>query len=180
MNLFFIALLGIAASLDNLCVGIARSVGGKRISVKENLILSSISGLLSYIACYLAKYVSDIYTAPAIYIGGAVLALAGAWGIFDAVKASGSDNSGAEKSSLLQLILLGLALAINGAAAAFGAGLSGAAPLPLALSIALFSLIFIELGTKAGAFLSRFISEKSLGISGGLLLIILGLFSIIR
>jgi len=76
----------------------------------------------------------------------------------------------------VELLALSLALALNGIAEAFGAGLAGLGAVPLALSVTLLGILSVGLGGFFGKKLRKAGAGRWLNVMSGLLLIGVGVY----
>ncbi|WP_100373729.1 sporulation membrane protein YtaF [Bacillus sp. FJAT-45037] len=86
------------------------------------------------------------------------------------------DNSGTITGR--EAILLGIALSLDAFGAGIGAALIGFPPIPMAVSVALMSALFVTLGMKSGFRFSESKVIKKFSFIPGFLLIVLGIFSL--
>jgi len=82
--------------------------------------------------------------------------------------------------SLREASVLGLSLSLNCVATGIGAGMTGLSPVPVALSVFLFSLVTISAGYLAGwkTFSQRF--ERLAQVLSGLLLVLIGIYELLN
>lgn len=184
-TLIAIVLLGIPASLDNLCVGISYGMMGRHVRVLDNLIVSGVSGVTAYIACAAAGLISAAGLRLTAVVGPAVFILLGLVTIAAALR----ENRGARRERrparrrragrFAALFVLGIALALNGIAEAFGAGLTGLPAVPLALSVTLFSALCLGLGGLLGKKVRTVRAGLWLNVLSGAILIGVGVFQLL-
>lgn len=174
MYLLTIVILGIAANLDNMCIGMSYGLMGKNIKLTQNIVISVISGIVAFVACALAGLIGKTNLNTALYIGSGLLIFIGLCSIIGAFKKTDDTQDSVSDLSIKELIVLGLALAINCIPVSFGAGLSETQPLPLGLSMMLFSLISVSVGNCMGKKLKTVYSSKWLNVASGVMIIALG------
>lgn len=189
MDLTQILLIPLAANLDNIGVGMAYGVKRVGISQKNNLIISLISLVDTAFFGYLGHYIT--YLIPLYWakiIGSLLLILVGIW--------VGTGNYQRKRKMLTgwweillnpkeasfrnarsitwgETVLLGIALSINSMVGGFSAGIQGTNPLLIAVSIAIFSYLFLTLGLHIGQkYASGFVGENSNYLAGALLILI--------
>lgn len=78
----------------------------------------------------------------------------------------------------IEAFMLGLALSLDAFGAGIGAVLIGLNPFALALCVALMSSLFVYMGMKMGALLSRWTFMQKLSFIPGVLLILIGIWKI--
>ncbi len=86
------------------------------------------------------------------------------------------DNSGTITGR--EAILLGIALSLDAFGAGIGAALIGFSPVGMAISVAVMSALFVTLGMKSGFRFSDSVWVKKCSFIPGLLLILLGVWSL--
>lgn len=184
MRFFSVILLGIAANLDNLCIGMSSGLSGRHIKLSHNLLISCISGVFAFAACAAAALMSQGIARYAQCIGAALLMLIGLHTVISALKKKSDEcekqkNTASRELRARDTAVLGVALAINSLACSFAAGLSEIQPLPLGISITLLSLMFISFGNALGGRILALCSGKVLDVISGLILIATGVFQIL-
>lgn len=178
MHFLAIVIIGIAANLDNLCVGMAYSMSGKRISLTNNIIISSVSGVLSGISCAVANSLGQANLSIAKTVGAVLLILVGLYTLYDVLAHPCEEAKAEKKSGFFDMLILGIILAVNGIASALGAGLFETASIPLGISIAVFSFIAISVGSAVSRRVKYCSWQKWLSIAGALLLIGIGIWEV--
>ena len=177
MHLLAIVIIGIAANLDNLCVGMVYSMSGKRISLQNNIIISSVSGVLSGITCAIANSLGQVNLSIAKTVGAVLLAMVGIYALYDVLAHPCKEETKAEKKAgFIDILILGIVLAVNGIAAAIGAGLIETSAVSLAISVTVFSIIAISVGSAVSRKVSYCNWQKWLSIAGAVLLIGIGIW----
>ncbi|MDA7027190.1 sporulation membrane protein YtaF [Bacillus sp. CLL-7-23] len=86
------------------------------------------------------------------------------------------DKSG--KINGIEAVLLGFALSIDAFGAGIGAATLGFAPVPMSLTVAIMSSLFVFMGIHAGRFLSRWNWMNKLTFLPGILLIMIGIWKL--
>lgn len=177
MHIFSAVFLGIATNLDNFMIGLSVGLEGKRISFFSNLAIALSSALAGLLSGYLASLCTGLGRWPG-YAGGGLLILLGLWPL---LFAKGQERAPQKKEQrdyaayigVRKTLVLGVALAVNCVAAAFGAGMTGVAPAVGAGMIGLGSFLAVGLG----ALLGRATSAKVRGgwlekVSAGMMILI--------
>lgn len=191
--------IGIASNLDNAGVGIAYGVRRIRFSTLANSLIAVISGVATWVAGVLGRFVTH-YTNPSVatWIGAFVIIAVGIWVMTEPWRSrrkttesqSGNmmtrilrdpveaDFDKSQSISIPEALVLGVALALNALAGGFDAGVIKIEIIYTAISVALFS--FILLG--ASGYIGRRYAAKALGNKAtyiaGLLLIAVGIHQI--
>jgi putative sporulation protein YtaF len=186
-----ILLIGIASNLDNGGVGIAYGVRKISIPFWANLIIAVISGLCTALAGYFGQYIARFFSPLAGNILGTVVLISvGLWVLWQPFRQKKGKNShlvtkilqdpenadwdGSKSIGFMESVVLGIALAMNALAGGFDAGVTGLHVMWTAVSVSIFSLIFLG-GT---AYLGKKYVAQKLGdratIVAGILLILIG------
>lgn len=175
LQLTTILSLGIATNLDNVCIGIAYGLAGKRIRRIHNLLVSLISGAFAFVACVAAQLLSDQNATLAMIIGSLMLAGLGIYTIVQALRESETCSKQADRpTSLSEMAVLGVTLALNCLAASFGVGLGGIPAVWVGLSVMGFSYIAVGLGNIVGLRTKRMFSSRWLNVASGAILLLMG------
>ncbi|BBI32805.1 manganese efflux pump [Cohnella abietis] len=179
-----IAALTFSSSIDNLGVGLSYGIRNIRISHYSNMLISVICVLFSVCGIYFGMWISKIL--PGIFpvvLSAFILVIIGLRIILLAVprknQAQGIAMSDQVISiSLLESIVLGVALSANALTNGIGAGLLGFSPLLLSVLAAIGSFVTVWAGVVFGAKMSHIrIGKFNVGqfgtlISGVLLLLV--------
>lgn len=205
-SILSVILLGIAANLDNLAIGLAYGIRGIKVPFKSNFTFAALSGAATLVSGCAGHLLSHIIPKNVGNIlGGAIVSVIGIYtilsfifhdkklqkadltneslsvsslgNIMDDPYSADVDNSG--DISFKEAFVLGTALALNCLAAGFGAGMTGVNILGLILSVMFFSLLTIGLGTHFGKkYASRYFGDKAT-VAAGILLLIVGLYEML-
>lgn len=203
MHVISALFVGLAANLDNFGVGVSYGVQKIRIPFLSNFFIAILSGIVTLIAVFaghfLSHYISvaNILGACLIILIGVWVAvhktklehnLPAAIPVMKTYSISIKPLSTIVKItknpsladidangfiSTKEAIALGLTLALNCIATGIGAGLTGLAPLPLAVSVCLFSMFSISSGYWTGwKTTSNHFEHYSQTLSGAMLILI--------
>jgi putative sporulation protein YtaF len=190
-------LLGIVANLDNLFLGFIYGMHHKKITWVSNLVISLITGIATFLPCFLGSLASAAVSGWAGIVGGAVLCASGAWMLIDtfreardqeaSVQDTGeqgghSGNSPAVRNMKFRdMLTLGVALGLNCVVLSLGAGVAGINSFLLAAAMALFSFGCIWLGNHFGikGRSSIRLPQRLIGVISSLLVISLGIFEML-
>lgn len=196
MHWLSIAVIGIAANLDNLGIGLSFGSRSIRVPVSSNLLIAIISAFSTYLAMTIGKYLSQLIT-PSLgnVIGGLVIIVLGIWGLRSIylrsihndtgilAKMNGiavtSDRDANHVISWGESISLAFGLSLNCIATCLGAGASGVSPTLTAISIGLFSLLSIGIGVRFGKQMAKSWLGKYAEVIGCMFLIMIGCYEII-
>jgi putative sporulation protein YtaF len=182
--------LAVAANLDNLALGVAYGVRGRRVPPAANLLIAVISGAGTGLLMLGGSAVGRCLPPRAAdALGGLVFVALGGYGLADAARRRRTgrvaetpfarlERPAAEAEVIRgrEAALLGLALAFNNMAAGVGAGLSGLpAPLTSALVTGL-SLAAITCGWQAGRRWLAPRSDRTALVVSAALMVALGVY----
>lgn len=192
-------LIGVAANLDNLGVGVAYGVRRIKVPPVPNLIIAAVAFGFTWVSVwfggYIARFLSDLV---ANSLGALLLIAVGIWvmaaqwrqreptpqpqpaafspsvvDVWQQPERADSDRSGA--ISIRESLVLGVALSINCFTNGFTAGLWKLGALSTSLSTASFSYLALWLGAWLGVrYAARWLGNKAT-FAAGCLLILLGL-----
>lgn len=169
-------LLGVATNLDNLFVGLSFGLRGRRISILSNIVIGLLSATATLLCCFFASLLSGLGGALR-YVGGGVIIIVGIMSFFQRDDGEESEKDG--KMTARDTLILGLALAANCLAVAFGAGLTGIGPVAAAVAVGSGSILTVGLGNRLGLATGKRINQRLLtDISGGVM-IALGLIQLL-
>jgi putative sporulation protein YtaF len=200
MEWLSIMLIGIAANLDNLGVGVAYGVQATKIPLKSNMIIALFGGTMTYMSV-LAGSVIGTYMDPNLaHIGGGViLFVIGVWTIWNDWRRITSPRQNSSQGNYLQQILnnperadtdnnkvissiesclLGLALSLNCFGVGIGGGITGVSPLWSGIVVGSMSLCTMSIGIQMGIRLSYSWVNKFASSIAGMLLLCMGLYEI--
>ncbi|MEG0385072.1 MAG: manganese efflux pump [Solibacillus sp.] len=187
MHWITIIVIGIAANLDNLGIGLAYGVKQMRIPFLSNVSIAITSMIVTYFAVWIGGTLGTYMSVHiANLLGSLLLCVIGLWTlvsqkfgheeILQNPQLVDRDNNNV--ISLSESILLGFILSINCLAAGIGIGANGISAVWTVLSIGFFSIVTVGLGSHFGSLISKtFIGRYSTAISGWLLIII-GIFEV--
>lgn len=199
MHWLTILLIGIAANIDNLGIGVSYSLKSTRIPLISNLLIAIVSMVAAYLSVAAGALISHyISVGIANLSGGLLIIVLGIICIIECCKQEKktshvivhSDSNFSRvvrKPESLDLnndkiiswkesVLLGLALAINCLAIGLGAGITGVPPILATISIGLFSVISIACGVMVGNKLIGTRVGKYSNIAAGVMLILIGIY----
>ncbi len=187
MQWITIVILGIAANLDNLVIGLAYSIKQTKIPFLSNLTIAAVSMAITYVSVIAGSTIVD-YISPemASLIGSLLLCGIGIWTMIphqsngDAPEKNPAliDSNGDKIVSFREALTLGFILSANCLASGVGIGANGISAIWTVLSIGLFSILTIGASSNFGKSLSRtWIGKYPSTIAGGLLIFI-GVFEI--
>lgn len=181
LHLLSSLLFGVSASADSLVMGLSYGIRKTPIGWKANLL----AGLICLAGTVLSMALGQgalAFLSPhfAGLAGGALILSIGAAGLacFWRSRKKGREADAVHPITLRQTVALGLALAVNNMALGVGAGITGLALAPTALSTLACSLMFLYGGNRLGQTrLSEPVGKFAEPLAG-LLMIGLGLYEI--
>lgn len=177
MHFGAIFFLGIAVNLDNLCLGISCGLVRKHIPWNHNLIIAFISGLSAALSCGAAHLIPERFSLISALLGSLILFGSGVWAVIQGLKKQSiAPNCPRTTTSLKEIFLLSVALALNCIGVSFGMGMSDVPFFLLGISVAALSLIGVSIGNHFGEGAARLAKSNWLDIFSGVLLIVVGLW----
>lgn len=193
-------LIGVAANLDNLGVGVAYGVQATKIPIKSNIIIALIGAIITYLSVSIGSMVGASIDPDFAHIGGGVILFAiGSWTLWNDWKRLTSSYQKNTEGHYLQKILenpekadtdnnkiisstesffLGLALSLNCFGVGIGGGITGVSPLWSGIVVGCISFCTMAIGVRMGIRLSYSWFHKFAGSIAGVLLLGMGLCEI--
>jgi putative sporulation protein YtaF len=199
-------MLGIAANLDNLGLGLAYGIRRIKIPFGSNLVIAILSGIATILSGFVGHLLLQVLPSfVGNVLGGGIVSIVGVWtlvsyyrdknkgmvlpspskelvgqklqSIFDNPYKADTDYSG--HISIKEALLLGAALAINCLATGLGAGMTGLNVICLTISTMFFSLLTIATGVYTGEkYLNLHLGDKATLVAG-ILLMLIGIFEML-
>ncbi|MFJ7971610.1 manganese efflux pump [Psychrobacillus sp. NPDC096389] len=185
MHWITIVLIGIAANLDNLGIGLAYGAKQTKIPIGSNLMIALISMCVTYVAVFTGgAFTAYISPSVANFWGSFLLCLIGLWTLWSSRVSNKHSNKDPKKFdkdnnsiiSLKEAVLLGFILSINCLASGIGIGANGISAIWTVISIGFFSILTVGLGSHFGYLLMKTFIGKYSTIISGCLLIFIGVF----
>jgi len=182
MHWIAIILIGIAANLDNLGIGLAYGIKRVKIPVLSNTVIALISMIITFVAATTGSVIIDFVSPKfANLLGSFLLCVIGLWtllssrfskqGILENPEVFDEDKN--HIISFREAMTLGFVLSANCLAGGIALGANGISVIWTVISIGVFSFVTVATGTHFGALLTKtFIGKHSTAISGGLLILI--------
>ncbi|MCH5585600.1 sporulation membrane protein YtaF [Shimazuella sp. AN120528] len=200
MEWLTIMLIGVAANLDNLGVGVAYGVQSTKIPIKSNIIIAMIGAMITYFSVTVGSLIGAYIDPNLAHIGGGIILFAlGAWTIWNDWQRIMKSNKKTEQGNYLQQILdnperadtdnnkvisstesflLGLALSLNCFGVGIGGGITGVSPTWSGLVVGCMSFCTMMIGVRMGFSLSYSWLNKFASSIAGILLLGMGLWEI--
>ncbi|MFF2752620.1 manganese efflux pump MntP family protein [Psychrobacillus sp. NPDC058041] len=188
MHWITIILIGIAANLDNLGIGLAYGIKQTKIPIFSNVTIAIISMVVAYVAVVSGEIITNyIPILHANLLGSSLLCIIGLWTILSSIlsnedtakKTEQIDKDGNNIISVREAISLGFILSVNCLISGIAIGASGISAIWTVISIGFFSILTVGIGSHFGLLLNKtFIGKYSITISGGILIFI-GLYEML-
>lgn len=192
MSVFAVILLAVAVSIDGFGAGLACGIGRVKIPVLSIVLMGLAAGGAVLCSMLIGSLVGALL-APVLakIIGGLLLigfGLLMVWhlgkeedkggllGLLNEPSQADADHSGS--ISAREAVILGLALALDGFGAGFGAALAGFSPLATGLAVAVTKILFVSSGCKLGYMASGTQIAQQIKVLPGLIIIGLGVLKI--
>ncbi|MGE5455248.1 MAG: sporulation membrane protein YtaF [Methylocystaceae bacterium] len=206
MHYLSVILLGIAANLDNLAIGMVYGLRGIRLPFPSNLVMALLSGLAIYVSGWCGRLLTQVIPEQtANLLGGSIVALMGIWvgwvylrdhekykifpiqcedeagegmtAIFQNPEKADIDNSG--DISWQEALALGFALAANCLTMGVGVGITGLSLAGVTLAVTLSSLLAITVGLFLGKrYGSTFLGNYATP-AAGIILVLVGVYEML-
>lgn len=182
MHWITIILIGIAANLDNLGIGLAYGAKQTKIPIGSNIMIAFISMFVTFVAVFTGGAIT-VFISPSIasLSGSLLLCIIGLWTLWSSRPSnnySKKDPKEYDKDnnniiSIKESVLLGFILSANCLATGIGIGANGISAIWTVISVGFFSILTVGIGSHFGYLLSKtFLGKYSTAISGCLLLFI--------
>lgn len=187
MSLFSVLSLAIAVSLDGLGAGLACGLKRVRVPFFCIILMGLAAGGAVLISMFIGVWLgSFIPSRLAELAGGLTLVLLGTFMLWQAGKGkerggllglrqdpslADSDHSGSLSGQ--EAAVLGIALALDGFSAGFGAALAGFSPGLTGLAVVMANIAFVSIGLKLGQMVSG-LALKNILLLPGLIILLLG------
>ncbi|WP_275402113.1 manganese efflux pump [Shimazuella alba] len=200
MEWLSIILIGVAANLDNLGVGVAYGVQSTKITMKSNMIIAMIGAMITYLSVTLGSLIGDHINPNLANLGGGIILFTlGAWTIGADWKRIGTCKQKEHQGNYLQQlldhpekadkdnnnvisskesVLLGIALSLNCFGVGIGGGITGVSPFWSSAVVGFISFGTMIIGVRMGMRLSYSWLNKFASSIAGSLLLGIGLYEI--
>lgn len=210
MHIVSALVLGIAANLDNFGVGVSYGVQKTRIPFLSNFYIALLSGIITYISVLTGHLLSQFMTIANVLGALMIIAIGFWVGLHKSLSdnnlpaavpamktysvaikplscivqitknPSFADLDANGLISTKEATALGLTLSFNCIATGVGAGLTGLAPLPLSISVFLFSMVTISSGYWTGWKTASNRLERWSQTFSGVLLVLIGIYELLN
>lgn len=121
MNILMALLIGLAVNLDNLLIGINLGIRRQRLTLWQNLLIGSTTGLCAFGSACAARLISGNFLVYTNLIGAAIMIFFGIFCLYQGLtdKEEAPDISAAPR--FFDVLVLGFVLAVNCIPPSFGA-----------------------------------------------------------
>ncbi|MFJ8065630.1 manganese efflux pump MntP family protein [Psychrobacillus sp. NPDC096426] len=184
MHWITIILIGLAANLDNLGIGLAYGAKQTKVPIGSNIMIAVISMIMTYVAVLTGGAITGyISLSNANFFGSILLCIIGLWTLWSA-RSSNMDTKKAEEFdkdknniiSIKEAIMLGFVLSVNCLASGIGIGANGISAIWTVISVGFFSIVTVGVGSHFGYLLTKTFIGKYSTIISGILLIFIGIY----
>nr|WP_146547928.1 manganese efflux pump [Rummeliibacillus suwonensis] len=184
MHWITIILIGIAANLDNLGIGLAYGVKKTKIPFSSNLTIAVVSMIVTYVSVVIGSILIEYITLEkANFVGSLLLCVIGAYTIvlhiFSCTKSiknlEGIDKDRNNVISIREAVVLGLVLSMNCLGGGIAIGANGISAIWTVLSIGIFSIVTFSIGGRFGLLLSETFIGRYSAVISGIILIFIGI-----
>lgn len=153
MSVFELLAVALISAVDGFFTGAA--YGLKRVRFRPMILLGIAFWMLpfSVLAMLCSQFLGALIVPDiAKHIGGALLVLAGGFGLWETLRQKGGTCSPAPQClSMQKAVLMGCALAVDGSIAVFSAGLLGASPFLTPLLFSAVHMVLLTAGNRLGS-----------------------------
>lgn len=181
--IFKCILLALSASIDALSLGITYGIKKTKMSKAGNVIIFLTLFVLTSISVFVGHYIS-ILLSPifSAILGSTLLILLGIYNIYKS-KNTITTNFDTDNSNYIdtkEAFILGLAVAVDASCVSLGSGMIGLGSFILPIFMAFFHTFFVNCGNLVATTIVKKlkISNKSLSILAGVILIFIGILRI--
>ena len=173
-------ILAIAASSDSIVLGINIGVKKNKMSIFSILLLSFIPAIGTLISMCFGGILKDFIPLNiAVILGGVFLIILGLKSLKEIFKNEITELEIPEKVISKDILMLGIALAVNNITLGLGGSIAGYNPIWTSAFSLLFSFLFIYIGMFISMKLNNYNLSKVSEIIGAVLVILLGIGSIL-
>lgn len=176
--LFFIAMLN---SIDNLGIGAAYSIAGKKVSIRKNILIASMAFAVCFISSlsggilshYLNEQICSMLSMLLFVFMGLVM-------IYQGI--AKKDNDNLEKYNIIsnkETVTVGALLALDDIGSAVSLGLMGYGPFIASISYSAMSLIIFFLANYGTRFVAKLNIGRKAVIISGVLMVLMGLLQLV-
>lgn len=187
MHWVTIILVGMAANLDNLGIGLAYGVKKMKIPFTSNMTIAIVSMIVTYLSVLLGGVLIEFISQhKANVVGSILLCGIGLYTIFSNKFACAKSEENLERIdkdqnniiSIKEAFVLGLILSLNCIAGGIGIGANGISAIFTVISIGFFSILTFAIGGHFGLILSKTFIGKNSTLLSGMILIGIGIFEL--
>mgnify|MGYP005818022333 CR=1 FL=1 len=177
--IFNFILLAICVSIDSLGIGITYGVKNTKISPSAKWILLFISFFITSFSLVIGKIISSLVpTCLTTFLGSLLLVLLGVWIIIQSIRnPSNFDLDYSNQIDNKEAIYLGITLSLDAIGIGIGSSMIGISSFLFPPLVALFQLIFLNLGSWCGKKIHEkfHFPDNSWSIFSGILLILIAI-----
>lgn len=175
-SIIYLIVIAFLNSIDNIGIGVAYSIAGKKIPLFKNILISSMAFLVSYICAVSGKAMSSFLNEKTCsIISASLLVFMGSRMIYQAFQ-NRDDNL--DKFNIIsdkEAITVGIALALDDVGSSISSGLIGYGPFMISIPYFVISFIIFYLANFSTKFTSKLNIDNKATIISGVLMIALGL-----
>lgn len=180
-SIIYLTAIAFLNSIDNIGIGVAYSIAGKKVPLSKNILLSSMAFLVSYICAVSGKAMSSFLNEKTCsVISVSLLVFMGLRMIYEAFRKK-DDNL--DKSNIIsnkEAITVGIALSLDDVGSSISSGLIGYGPFMISIPYFIISFIIFYLANFSTKFTSKLNIDNKATIISGILMIALGLTQLLN
>lgn len=179
MNILMALFIGLAVNLDNLLIGINLGIRRQRLTLWQNLVIGSTTGLCAFSSTCAARLISGNFLVYTNLVGAAIMIFFGIFCLYQGItkKEETPDLDAAPR--FMDILILGFVLAVNCIPPAFSAGVMQISPWWVGFFSMLFSCLSIHISVLLGQRFLRCRFFSVLTPLSAVLLILIGALELI-
>lgn len=180
-SIIYLTVIAFLNSIDNIGIGVAYSISAKKIPLFKNILLSSMTFIVSYIFAVSGKSMSIFLNEKTCsIISVSLLVFMGLRMIHQAFEKRDDNLDKFNIISNKEAITIGIALSLNDVGSSINYGLIGYNPFMISAPYFVISFIIFYLATFSTKFTSKLNIDNNTTIISGILMISLGLAQLLN
>lgn len=178
-HLLSAVLVAASSNVDNLGVGFAYGLRGRGLRLGHAWLIALLSGTGTLLSMAAGEWLNDLLSEESgNLIGSALMILIGLHGVVHALRGASTGPPRIEREATTsgEAAILAVSLSLNNLGIGLGAGVSHVGVAATTALTTVGSLVAIIGGRRLGERASTAISRRALGLTGGLLLVVVGIY----
>ena len=180
-HIIYLLLIAMLNSIDNVGIGIAYSISGKKIPILENILISLMAFAVSFVSSLSASIVSRfLEEKTCTFISVSLLVFMGSRMIYQSFRRNDIDLERYGTISYKEAITVGTVLAIDDVGSSVSSGLIGYGPFIVSIPYFIISFIIFFLANYGSKFVRKLNIGQKYTMISGLLMILMGILQLIN